>query len=209
MGLQKPSNFPFELSQVPIVDQRDKGLATVLTPKNAMVFDWNKLNRIKVATGLSPVEQWIVERAAREPDNAGIIILRAVNSAGQRVWLFDPGFDNETLAEAGYVLTKALLPFHRALAKAGVVLMVHSDWGDRESYGLRHGVWRCIDEMSQRTEPGAESELDLWVVKNMVHHMSLPLDHVVKNVLPPHLAMIRRRSARAQSVFRTKPGDPA
>jgi hypothetical protein len=184
-----------------------KRVATVLTPRNPMVFDRVRLQRVEAAAKLSPVEQWLVENARQNPEESRITILRAVNSSGTRVWLFDPSFENAELEEVGYLLTKALLPFHRALAQTGVVLMAHSDWGDRESYGLRSGVWRRVDELSVKTTPTADESLDLWALKNMVHHMSLSLEHVVRNVLPRHRAMVDRSWARLQKTLGAR--DPA
>jgi hypothetical protein len=53
-----------------------------------------------------------------------------------------------------------------------------------------------VDELSAKVTLTPDESLDLWVLKNMVHHMSLSLDHVVRNILPQHLAMIDRRWER-------------
>lgn len=198
MIASKPDNFPFEMSQVTIPGEQGGRTSTVLTPKNAMVFGRTQLDKVQAARGLSPVEQWLVAYAAGHSEQCRIMILRAVNSEQERVWLFDPSFDNDTLQVAGYVMTQALLPFHRALMAAGVMLLAHTDWGDRESYGIRHGVWRCIEELSTKTELSLEQEQNLAVLKTMVHHMSLSLDHVVTHLLPGHLHMVDRRWARMQ-----------
>jgi hypothetical protein len=163
-----------------------------------MVFDWKRLEGVAASTELSPVELWLIDNARASGERARITILRAVNSDGERVWFFDPAFDNAALQEAGYVLTKALLPFHRALRKAGVMLMVHSDWGDRESYGMRNGIWRCLEEFRARAKAETDTPLenDQWVLKHMVQHMSLSLEHIVEKILPDHLTMIDRRWER-------------
>ena len=123
-----------------------------------------------------------------------MILFRAVNAQGERVWQFDPDLSDEELAEGGYVLTRALLPFHRRLLKSGMALMVHTDWGLRECYAMRHGVRRLKTELKRGPGPhDPVIEADHWVLSNMLLHVALSMDHVITELLPTHLAMIDRR----------------
>jgi len=103
-------------------------------------------------------------------------------------------------------LTRALLPLHRRLLKSGLVLMIHTDWGLRECYAMRHGVRRLKAELKQaagQSDPVIKA--DHWILSNMLLHVALSMDHVVTELLPTHLAMIDRRLAFLQKMINSLP----
>jgi len=192
-----------------ITDERvrtTKGAATVMvvTPKNRIVVDHGRLDRLSKPTGLSPVEVWLIEQARLRGEGARVVLFRAVNANGERVWEFDPSFTESDLEKGGTIMTRALLPFHRGLLEAGVVLMVHTDWGFRESYAFRHGV-RMLTEQLSLSARTADSQVDRWILGNMLMHVALKLDHVLKNLLPAHIGLVQQRADRVAEMLRAKP----
>jgi hypothetical protein len=117
-----------------------------------MTIDQSRLERLRRATTVNQVERDLIEQARRR-GGVRVVLFRAVNDAGERVWQFDPHFDQPQLEEAGLVMIEALLPLHRRLMAAGVMLMVHTDWGARECHAMRHGT----KIMSRRTARGPAS----------------------------------------------------
>jgi hypothetical protein len=169
----------------------------VITPKARMVIDRARLDRVGKSSSLSPVEEWLVEEASRRGDGARVVLFRAANSQNERLWEFDRSFDDVELQEAGVIMTRALLPLHRALLASGVVLMVHTDWGRRESYAMRHGVHALTGEVTRPDyEGGASRRVDEWILRNMLMHVALSLHHVIERLLPAQMGLIERRWSR-------------
>lgn len=186
--------MPFTIEEHPMQHAGVRQAAIVITAKNPMVIGRERIERLKRPAGMNDVDRWLIGQAASRSDRAKVILFRAVNERGERVWQFDPGLSDEQLEEGGYVLTRALLPFHRRLLKSGMVLMVHTDWGLRECYAMRHGVRQLKSELKQSAgtqDPVVEA--DTWILSNMLLHVALSMDHVVSELLPTHLAMIERR----------------
>jgi hypothetical protein len=188
--------MPFDVTEQAV--PRGTGLhrVTVITPKSATIVGRKRLNALRRPTGISRVERWLIDQARQGGSSARILLFRAVNGAGERVWQFDPALGDADLEEAGYVMSMALLPFHRRLMASGVVLMVHTDWGLRECYAMRSGVKRALDEMSISQDSNPTRDADRWVLSHMLLHAALDLVHVVDSLLPAHLTMVERRWPR-------------
>src|SRR6185503_2892331 len=110
-----------------------------ITPKNAMVIGRERIEKLRHADGVNQVERNLIAQVRRR-ENVRIVLFRAKNDAGQRVWQFGPDIQDSMMADVGIVMTKALLPLHRRLMAAGVMLMVHTDWGGRECVAMRDGM---------------------------------------------------------------------
>jgi hypothetical protein len=85
-------------------------------------------------------------------------------------------------------------------------LFVHSEWGDRECIAMRKGVELAIEEAMAR--PDADTALvraDVWILKNMLFHFSLPMERIVESVLPPHLRMMHTRLPRVRTLVSELP----
>lgn len=181
--------------------------AMVIIPKQPMILGRDRIKQLRGPSSLSRVDRWLLEQASRRRGRNRVILFRACNREGERVWQFDPGLSDAELEEAGYLLTCALLPFHRRLLHSGVVLMVHTDWGLRECYAMRHGVRRLGEELKSSTAH-AESEVrqvDSWLLGNMLLHVALSFNHVAQKLLPLHLSMLERRWSQLQPLLAQLP----
>ena len=194
-AVKPPTEKPFTVSDVSFGVSRPRS-AMVVTPKARMVIDHARLDRAGKLSSLSPVEEWLVQEARRRGEGARVLLFRAANSANERVWEFDRSFDEPELQRAGAIMTRALLPLHRALLASGVVLMVHTDWGRRESYAMRHGVRALTDEVTRPTYASATRRVDEWILRNMLMHVALSLNHVTERLLPAQMGLIERRWPR-------------
>jgi len=88
------------------------------------------------------------------------------------------------------------LRLHRALLASGVVLMVHTDWGHRESFAMRYGVRALTLEIARSAMPNTARRADGWILRNMLMHVALSFDHVVYKLLPAQIGLIERRWSR-------------
>src|SRR6187401_905640 len=141
-------SMPFLIEELPIRHEALVHKAIVITPKNPMVLGRERIEGLRGSTSLNRVDRWLIDQAVQRAGKSRMILFRACNRLGERVWQFDPSLSDSELEEAGYLLTCALVPFHRRLLNAGVVLMVHTDWGVRECYAMRHGVRKFENELS-------------------------------------------------------------
>jgi hypothetical protein len=185
----------FSIEELQLTHQSLSQHGIVITPKNAVVVGRDRIERLRGAPSLSRVDRWLIEQAARRQGRNRIIMFRACNHENERVWQFDPTLSDSELEEAGYLLTCALVPLHRRLLAVGVVLMVHTDWGLRECYAMRHGVRKLESELQGKRllSGSAVQQADLWLLGNMLLHVALSLEHVTKKLLPLHLGMLERR----------------
>jgi hypothetical protein len=197
--------MPFAIDQQVVRHGSAEQGVMVITPKSAMTVGRKRIDDLRKPTGISPVERWLIEQARQRGSSRRIILFRAVNDAGERVWQFDPSLAESELEEGGYVLSKALLPFHRRLLASGVVLMVHTDWGLRECYAMRSGGQRALVDIDRLPAGDPTREADRWVLTHMLLHAALNLDHIVKTLLPDHLKMVERRWPRVRELIARLP----
>ncbi|HEU5076734.1 MAG TPA: hypothetical protein VFU02_21240 [Polyangiaceae bacterium] len=108
--------------------------------------------------------------------------------------------------ELGYLITKSLLPVHRRMMANGVALLAHTECGARECYAMRYGVRRLLTELDEEphTDP-ALTDVDRWILRNMLFHFALDLDHVTTSLLPNQIRMIERRWDRVSDLVRKLP----
>jgi hypothetical protein len=196
----------FVIDEVEIAAAGVRHPAMVVTPHAPMVVDRKRLNAVRGSDSVNDVEKRILRHCERRKGRCHVAIFRGVTSAGQTGWSFDPTFDERELGEAGYVMTRALLPLHRRMLANEILLFVHSEWGDRECVAMRKGVELAIEEAAAR--PDADSALvraDLWILKNMLFHFALPMDRIIESVLPPHLRMMHTRLPRVRTLVAELP----
>lgn len=188
-------SMPFAVDDLTLTHGDFSHGAMVITPKQPMVLGKERIDKLRGSTSLNKVDRWLIEQAARRQGRNRVLLFRACNARDERVWQFDPSLTDPELEEAGYVLSCALIPFHRRLLNSGVVLMVHTDWGVRECYAMRHGVRKLERELraAGKSMHGAVRAADQWLLSNMLLHVALSLEHVTQKLLPLHLGMIDRR----------------
>jgi len=199
------ADMPFTLGEVLLRHRGVERGAMVITPKTPIVVDVSRLQQVGHAKTLSPVERWLIEQIRQRGERARVVLFRAVNDKRERVWQFDPALSEQQLQEGGYVMSKALVPFHRRMLASGVVLMVHTDWGLRECYAMRHGIRRLLQELEAMPDRDAVGEADRWLLNHMLLHVALGLDHVTTSLLPTHLTMIERRYPSVRELVRQLP----
>lgn len=200
-----PRNMPFQFSELVLHHRNIEYTATVITPKTMMTFGRDRIGQLSKPTGISRVERWMIEEVGRRGERARVLLFRAVNTQAQRVWQFDPDMSEQELEDAGVILTKALLPFHRRLMASGVVLMVHTEWGVRECYAMRHGLRVLARELDSKSNLTPVEEVDRWLLSHMLLHVALNIEHVTTTLLPTHLTMIERRWPRVRELVALLP----
>jgi hypothetical protein len=201
------SEMPFDITEQAVGRGTGARHVMVITPRRSTIVGRKRLDDLRKPSGISRVERWLIEQARERGASARILLFRAVNNEGERVWQFDPSLSEPDLEDGGLVMSKALLPFHRRLMASGVVLMVHTDWGLRECYAMRSGVHKALDELARPHDADPTREADRWVLSHMLLHAALDLSHIVDTLLPAHLTMVERRWPRVRELVARLPAD--
>ncbi len=201
---QPPDEFPFVFEQVRVSSTQRNCEALLMTPRTRTVFGEQRRAALR-DTRLSPVEQGILSRVATRPNNTPILILRGADDFGNRLWEFDPNFDDQQLEETGRAFSRSVMPLYRQLVAHGIVLFVHADWGNREIPPIRRGLAQLADDLGTTHSDPAVSALDEWVIRNVLLYSSLSLRHVIEKLLPEHLSLLARREARAARLVEALP----
>jgi hypothetical protein len=159
-----------------------------------MVLGPERLERWREPTSLSPGDRLLIEETRRRRGRVHIGAIRARNELGECVWSFDPNLTGTQVEELGYLLTCVLLPVHRRMLANGVAVFAHTEWGTLECYAMRQGVRRLLAELRAHPHPDAAlTEIDLWILRNMLFHFSLSLQHVTTHLLPHQIRLLERR----------------
>jgi hypothetical protein len=167
-----------------------------------MVVGRERIERLRNAGDVNDVERDLIRRVLQH-EHVRVVLFRAVDEDGRRVWELDQGLSESELEDAGLVMTRALLPLHRRLMAGGVMLMVHTDWGLRDCHAMRHGVRTMGRSLAQRTTPLEVA--DHWLLTHMLLHLALPFERVATSWLPGHLALIDRRWTRMREIVARLP----
>ena len=202
---ESPPDLPFSFGLVEIVCPDRACHVLTMTPRVPTVFGAKRRESLRGEPTLSPVERRILDFVAARPENTPVLLLRGADEEGNRLWRFDPAFDDDELEETGRLFSRAVMPLYRGLLARGIVLFVHSDWGYREIGPIRRG----LDALAEHPDPRqpALSAVDGWISRNMLLYSSLSMEHVVEQLLPTHLVLLDRRTERAQRLLgRVPPG---
>lgn len=204
---QASSDFPFLFEHVHVSSESQSYGVQVMTPREPTVFGAQRRASVEGTSRISPVEEVILDAVDARPDNTPILILRGGTEDGRRLWSFDPDFDDEELEETGRVFSRSVLPLYRGFLARGIVLFVHSDWGDRAIGPIRRGLDALADDVGVAGQEPALAAIDEWIIRNMILYSSLSLRHVLDRLLPPHLGLLARREQRTKRMLaRLPPG---
>jgi hypothetical protein len=195
------AGVPFALGDTIIRAEGTNHRAIVVTPRAPMLYGHARLKRLREnpTAELSAPDRYLIDEVTRRRPR--VAIFRAADDGQRRLWEFDPKLSDAEAEELGYRLTRALLPIHRRMLHRGVALMVHTEWGTRECYAMRYGVRKAAAELTA-TARGASSvtQVDTWILRNMLFHVALTIEHVTEKLLPDHVRMIERRWQRLKGV---------
>lgn len=196
-----PLELPFTFEQRHVRFRSGRTGALVMTPRQPTVFGQDRLDAVRRCPGLSAAKEGMLCRIEDRESNTPILILRATDDDGSRLWEFDPDFSAEELAGVARDFVQSLLPFYRRVARSGIVLFVHSGWRSRDLATLRETV--AVTSKSRALSIAEEGlgRLDAWIVRNMLMYSSLSLDHVLEQLLPDHLGLLSRRKKRANDLL--------
>lgn len=197
---------PFLLSETTVTSQGTVYPMLVVAARACRVFGEERIEALKQPTSLSAADRYLIEQTKKCGSRVHLLAFRATNDAGDRLWSFDPKLSSAQAEELGYLITKSLLPVHRRLMANGVALLAHTECGTRECYAMRYGVRRLLTELEQQPHAHAAlTDVDRWILRNMLFHFALDLELVATSLLPNQIRMIERRWARVSDLVTKLP----
>lgn len=198
------SQLPFVFDDIRVTANEREFGALVLTPASPMVIDTRRRDRLKEMPPLNEVDRAILDRVRGRGDDTPMLIMRAADDSGKRLWSFDPSFTDDEVEETGAELVRSLMPLYRRFLASGITLFVHADWGERELSPMRRGVARLSENLDP-DEDGAVRRLDEWLLRNMLLYSSLSFRHVTEVLLPEHMRLLERRQQRVRQLLEAVP----
>lgn len=200
------TEWPFKISETEVLTDTAAHPMLVITPRAPMMFGVERIETLRKPTRLSAADRYLIEQTRHRKGRVHLAALRAGDGFGQRLWSFDPILTAGEVEELGYLITKSLIPVHRRMMANGVALLAHTEWGPRECYAMRYGVRRLLAELSDQPHSNpALTDVDTWILRNMLFHFALDLEHVKTTLLPNQIRMIERRWERVSALITRLP----
>lgn len=197
---------PFRITETTVESHGSVYPVLVVTPRVPRVFGLERIEALKQPTALNAADRYLIEQTKKYGNRVHLAAFRAANEAGDRLWSFDPKLNGAQAEELGYLLTKSLLPVHRRMMANGVALLAHTECGTRECYAMRYGVRRLLTEIEEEPHTNAAlTDVDRWILRNMLFHFALGLEHVTTSLLPNQVQMLERRWTRVSDLVMKLP----
>lgn len=186
------SNVPLACATLSIDTSQGERTALVLTPTQAVVVERAPAQRGK----LSAIDDWIIAaaRKAAEQKLATVCIYRARADVGPGCYRFSGRLQEAEVADLAETMLGGQLLIYRELVRMGVCLFVHSEFGYAEAEAYRVATERHIAAL--RLQDDAQSELDLWILQNLVFFFTSSFESLATTVLPEKLPMMEKRMER-------------
>ena len=125
---------------------------------------------------------------------ATVCILRAGADAGPGSYRFSARLSESEATDLAETMLAGQLLVYREMVKVGVTLFVHSEFGCLEAEAYRAAAERHIAAL--RCDDDPQSEVDLWILQNLVFYFTTSFESLATAVLPEKLPMMEKRMER-------------
>lgn len=197
---------PFRISETTVTSHGSVHPVLVIASRVPRVFGAERIDALKKPISLSAADRFLIEQTKKSGHRVHLAAFRAANEAGDRLWSFDPRLSGAEVEELGYLITRSLLPVHRRMMANGIALLAHTECGTRECYAMRYGVRRLLTELDEAPHTDAAlTDVDRWILRNMLFHFALDLDLVTTSLLPNQIRMIEQRWSRVSDLVTRLP----
>lgn len=166
--------------------------ALVLTPTQEVVVEQAPAQRGQ----LSAIDHWIIQAAQRAAEQklATVCIYRARADTGPGHYRFSSRLTEAGAADLAETMLGGQLLVYREMVKMGVSLFVHSEFGRVEAQAYRVAAQRHIEALRGHDDP--QSEVDLWILQNLVFYFTSSFESLASTLLPEKLPMMEKRMER-------------
>ena len=125
------------------------------------------------------------------------MIFRAKSDDGAGSWRFSPDLPDAAARDLAKRLARTHVESHRRLFGAGVLAVVHTDYGTREAELFRAVEAELAQEEEARAAAGnsrdsAVAQLNLWTLRTLTFTYTLKASKVISDLLPATIVMLER-----------------
>lgn len=189
-----------------------KGPRTVViaTPDREYRVGRNRLAQLRGEVAIASIDQSVLDEIRSRDGELCAFIFRGSSDDGVGSWGYDEELTGAEATELGYLLVRSELPTYRRMLAAGAFLHIHVEWGFVELESYQDGSRRLLEELEEEAESATGERaailaIDTWMLQHLTFFFSLPLDHVLKIVLPQQLPLLERRVPRVKALLDALP----
>jgi hypothetical protein len=180
--------------------------ALIVTPRVHLVLGAARLASLREATQPGALDDALYLRVKTMEPPPTVVIFRARSNDGQGSWGFDPQLAEADARELAKRLARTHMESHLRLFAAGVLAVVHTDYGLREANLFRTAEAELAQEEEGRaaSETGRASalaQLNLWTLRTLTFTHTLRAEKVIADLLPSTIQMLERTAPMVKEML--------
>lgn len=177
-------------------------VALIVTP-SPVVVGRARLEALRKSVAAGALDREIIDEVRKRAGRVKALVIRGVD------WRVDPALDVHDREELGLLLTRSQLPTYRRFLSAGMVVVVHGEFGPVETEVFRRGAEHVIADIesspAKRVDDRALQRVDLFNLKHLCFFFSLSIDRLLREILPPQLKLFETRAERIRDMLDAVP----
>jgi hypothetical protein len=176
--------------------------ALVVTPRVRISLGAARLAALRAAEQGGEIDDALYLRVKSCRESASAVIFRARSDDGSGSWGFDPELGDVDARDLAKRLARTHMESHRRLFGAGVLAVVHTDYGTREAALFRAAESELAQEEEARAASGsAVAQLNLWTLRTLTFTYTLKASRVISDLLPNTIAMLERTAPMVKQML--------
>jgi hypothetical protein len=177
-------------------------LALIVTPA-PVVLGRARLEALRKSTAPGALDRFILDEVRKRAGSVSALVVRGVD------WRVDPSLDVHDREELGLLLTRSQVPTYRRFLSAGMVVVVHGEFGPIETEIFRRGAEHVIADIesspARSDDARAIQRVDVFNLKHLCFFFSLSIDRLLTEILPPQLKLFETRAERIRDMLDAVP----
>ena len=192
--------------EISIQTKNGPRIALVVTPRAHLVLGQERLARLRRETRPSALDDALYLRVKAAGSPPSVVVFRARSDDGTGSWGFDPQLSDAQARELAKRLARTHVESHRRLFAAGVLAVVHTDYGLREAELFRAAEGELAQEEEERAknETGTASalaQLNTWTLRTLSFTYTLRAQKVIADLLPSTIAMLEQTAPMVKEML--------
>jgi len=180
--------------------------ALVVTPRVHLILGQERLARLRRDARPGALDDALYLRVKAAAPAPTVVVFRARSDDGKGSWGFDPHLADSDARELAKRLVRTHVESHRRLFAAGVLAVVHTDYGLREAELFRAAEGELAQEEEERAknETGTASalaQLNTWTLRTLSFTYTLRAQKVIADLLPSTIAMLEQSAPMVKEML--------
>lgn len=176
--------------------------ALVVTPRLHISLGAARLAALRAAERGGEIDDALYMKVKSCTQSPSAVIFRARSDDGAGSWGFDPRLPDADARDLAKHLARTHMQSHRRLFAAGVLAVVHTDYGTREADLFRAVETELAQEEEARAASGsAGAQLNLWTLRTLTFTYTLRASKVISDLLPNTIVMLERTAPMVKEML--------